>query len=95
MDWLANMQAWQALPPEKRREQAWAQVPTSVAASMAFEGDPVSLEWIKALHQRARFPSFQNQAHTADHLRSGQTCGGPPDRSLLESIPAGPDLDLG
>ena len=37
VNWLANMQAWQALPPEKRREQAWAQVPASVAASMAFE----------------------------------------------------------
>ena len=33
MDWLENMQAWQALPPEKRQAQAWAQVPASVTAS--------------------------------------------------------------
>lgn len=40
VNWLANMQSWQALPSEQRQAQVWAQVP----ASMAFEGEPVSLE---------------------------------------------------
>lgn len=52
MDWLANMQAWQALPAEKRRAQAWAQIPASVAASMAFEGEPVDQTWLEELHRR-------------------------------------------
>lgn len=57
MDWLANMQAWQALPPEVRRAQAWAQIPASVAASMAFEGEPVPLDWIQALHDQCPAPN--------------------------------------
>jgi len=57
MDWLAIMQAWQALPPEKRREQAWAQIPASVAASMAFEGEPVNQSWLEELHRRIEIPA--------------------------------------
>ena len=60
MDWLANMQAWQALPPETRREQAWAQVPASVAASMAFEGEPVNQSWLEELHRRIATPGSSN-----------------------------------
>lgn len=47
------MQMWQALPPEQRLAQAWAQVPASVAASMAFEGEPVSRERLEELHRTA------------------------------------------
>lgn len=60
--WLANMQAWQALPPEKRREQAWAQVPASVAASMAFEAEPVNQTWLEELHRRTEIPGMSNPA---------------------------------
>jgi len=49
MNWLAILQRWQVLPPEQRR----AQVPASVAASMAFEGEPVSLEHLEELHRIA------------------------------------------
>ena len=56
MDWLAIMQAWQALPSEKRSEQAWAQIPASVAASMAFEGEPVNQTWLEELHRRTEIP---------------------------------------
>jgi len=47
------MQTWQALPPERRQAQAWAQVPASVAASMAFEGEPVDQEHLEELHRTA------------------------------------------
>lgn len=50
MNWLSKVRAWQALPEETRSAQAWAQIPASVAASMAFEGEPVSLEHLKQLH---------------------------------------------
>jgi len=53
LNWLANMQSWQALPSEQRRAQAWAQVPASVEASMAFEGEPVSRERLEELHRIA------------------------------------------
>lgn len=52
VNWLAKMQAWQALPQETRQAQAWAQVPASVAASMAFEGEPVSRQHLEELHRR-------------------------------------------
>ena len=53
VNWLTNMQSWQALPSEQRRAQAWAQVPASVEASMAFEGEPVSRERLEELHRIA------------------------------------------
>ena len=53
MTWQDNIRHWQALPPELRRAQAWTQVPASVAASMAFEGEPVSRERLEELHQIA------------------------------------------
>jgi hypothetical protein len=53
VNWLVNMQAWQVLPPEQRQAQAWTQVPASVAASMAFEGEPVSRERLEELHRTA------------------------------------------
>lgn len=57
MIWLTTMRQWQALPPEQRQAQAWAQVPVSVAASMAFEGEPVSRERLEELHRTATLAS--------------------------------------
>jgi hypothetical protein len=70
LNWLANMQAWQALPPEKRREQAWAQVPASVAASMAFEGEPVNQTWLEELHRRTETPGLSNPAAASSATRN-------------------------
>jgi hypothetical protein len=52
MTWQANIARWQKLKPAERKARRWANVPHQVAASMAFEGEPVDLEWLKALHSR-------------------------------------------
>ena len=43
---------WRALKPAERKARRWADVPRQVAASMAFEGEPVDFEWLKTLHNR-------------------------------------------
>ena len=43
---------WRKLKPAERKARRWADVPRQVAASMAFEGEPVDLEWLKTLHNR-------------------------------------------
>jgi hypothetical protein len=40
MTWQENIARW------------WAAIPQQVAASMAFAGEPVDLEWLKELHRR-------------------------------------------
>lgn len=72
--WLTNMQAWQALRLEVRREQAWAQVPASVAASMAFEGEPVNQAWLEELHHRIAAPASSNPAEASSATRNLRRC---------------------
>ena len=52
MTWKTNIAQWRKLNPVERKARRWADVPRQVAASMAFEGEPVDLEWLKALHNR-------------------------------------------
>jgi hypothetical protein len=41
MTWLAKIAQWRKLKPAERKVRRWADVPQQVAASMAFEGEPV------------------------------------------------------
>jgi hypothetical protein len=50
------IQAWQALSPEERLRRQWAQIPHSVAISMAFAGEPVDLAELEAEHARHPVP---------------------------------------
>jgi hypothetical protein len=52
MNWQAKIAEWRRLPPAERRARRWSGVPRQVAASMAFEGEPVDLAWLKTLHAR-------------------------------------------
>ena len=64
---IANMSvteviaAWRALPERRRMEIRWERIPEQVADSMAFEREPVDLEWIKALHARIPPPEALKQ----------------------------------
>ena len=49
--------AWRALPERRKLEIRWQNIPAQVAGSMAFEREPIDLEWIKALHNRAPLPA--------------------------------------
>jgi len=47
---------WQALSPERQLELRWRAIPKQVAASMAFEGEPVDIAWLEKLHQQTPRP---------------------------------------
>ena len=53
--------AWRALPERRKLEIRWQNIPAQVAGSMAFEREPVDLEWIKALHARIPLPAALRQ----------------------------------
>jgi len=48
--WQANIQRWRSLAPEQRAQVAWRLIPRQVAQSMAFEGEPVDLQWLTQRH---------------------------------------------
>jgi hypothetical protein len=52
MTWQKKIADWRKLKPAERKARRWADVPRQVAASMAFEGEPVDFEWLKTLHNR-------------------------------------------
>lgn len=52
MTWQEKIESWRKLPPARRKASRWEAVPRQVALSMAFEGEPVSLKWLKELHNR-------------------------------------------
>lgn len=55
--WQANIQRWRALSSEQRTEAAWRRIPRQVAQSMAFEGEPVDLQWLIRQHAPLTPPS--------------------------------------
>ena len=57
MTWQENLRALRALPPETRQRRMWDHIPQSVAESMAFEGEPVSMEILRAQHARRKRPA--------------------------------------
>ncbi len=57
MTWQAKLRALRSLPRETRQRRLWDHVPQSVAESMAFEGEPVSLEILRAQHARRKRPA--------------------------------------
>lgn len=57
MTWTQAIHRWRALPPEQRREIRLSHVPTRVARSMAFEGEPVDRKMLEtALASRITRP---------------------------------------
>lgn len=43
-----NITRWRSLPPEEKLRRRWEVIPRKVARSMAFEGEPVTEERIRA-----------------------------------------------
>ncbi|MFM8879402.1 MAG: hypothetical protein ACKOKG_09765 [Verrucomicrobiota bacterium] len=48
--WQANIQKWRALSTNQRMEATWRRIPRQVAQSMAFEDEPVDLQWLIRQH---------------------------------------------
>lgn len=56
MEWRLAIQQWRTLPEAEKHRRRWQRIPTSVAASMAFAGEPVSLEMLEREHAREPIP---------------------------------------
>jgi hypothetical protein len=54
MTWQERVANWRKLKPAERKALRWAAIPRQVADSMAFEGEPVDLEWLKTIHSRRK-----------------------------------------
>ena len=48
MTWKENRTHWRGLTPEEKLRRKWESIPQDVARSMAFEGEPVPVERIRA-----------------------------------------------
>jgi hypothetical protein len=55
MEWQQTIENWRRLSAEERRRVWWSLIPLRVSQSMAFEREPVELEWLENLH-RAKAP---------------------------------------
>lgn len=74
MDWKQAIVAWKKLPPEEKARRRWQRIPRNVAQSMAFEGEPVSLESLEALHACRPLPSSVAEPTTgAISILAGQS----------------------
>ncbi len=45
--WLQNIADWRALPVQEKLRRRSEAIPLDVAQSMAFEQEPVAIEWIQ------------------------------------------------
>jgi hypothetical protein len=48
MSWTTAIRQWRLLTPEQQRQIRLRHLPTKVARSMAFEGEPVDLRMLEA-----------------------------------------------
>jgi hypothetical protein len=61
MNWIQNIAQWRSLTPEAKLRRRWEMIPADVAQSMAFEGEPVPVETIRAALDRIEPPALLNQ----------------------------------
>lgn len=57
MNWKENITRWRSLTPEEKLRRKWEAIPQKVARSMAFEGEPVPIERIRATLARIEPPA--------------------------------------
>lgn len=58
MTWKENISQWRHLTPEEKLRRKWESIPLDVAQSMAFEGEPVPVERIRATLARIEPPAL-------------------------------------
>lgn len=57
MNWQAAVARWRQLPPQDTTRRRWETIPERVARSMAFEGEPVSLQALRETLARSIPPA--------------------------------------
>ena len=65
MTWQQAIQHWRDLPETEKHRIRWQRIPLNVAQSMAFEGEPVSLEALEAEHARLPMPLATSRPDSA------------------------------
>jgi hypothetical protein len=65
-DWKQAIANWRQLPEAERTRIRWQRIPLNVAQSMAFAGEPVSLETLEAEHARHPMPPVAARSPDAD-----------------------------
>ncbi len=65
MSYLDSIALWRALPEEERLLRRWREIPRQVAASMAFEGEPVDFVWLNQLHPEVPPPAGSKPAEAS------------------------------
>jgi hypothetical protein len=58
VNWIQNVVHWRSLTAEAKLRLRWEAIPADVAESMAFEGEPVSVETIRAVLDRIEPPAL-------------------------------------
>jgi len=58
MNWKENIARWRSLSPEEKLRSRWEAIPLNVARSMAFEGEPVPVEKIRAILAQIEPPAL-------------------------------------
>ena len=58
MSHIENIRQWKALSPDRKLRLRWEAIPLNVARSMAFEKEPVDLEFLRAIHARTEPPAL-------------------------------------
>jgi len=59
--WIENIEIWRQLPAEEKLLRRWKAIPRDVAQSMAFEGEPVEMSLLHAIHARIELPALLKQ----------------------------------
>jgi hypothetical protein len=60
MNWKDIVRRWRNLPAAAKQEIRWRRIPQSVAASMAFAQEPVSLSMLETEHSRRPMPGHSS-----------------------------------
>ncbi len=61
MNWIQNIARWRGLTLEAKLRLRWEAIPADVAQSMAFEGEPVPIEMIRAILDQIEPPALLKQ----------------------------------
>ncbi len=68
MNWKYRVQHWRSLPAAEKHAIRWRRIPQSMAASMAFEQEPVSLSMLQTEHARRPMPRDTSISSSAAQL---------------------------
>ncbi len=66
MDWKLIIENWRKLSSAEKARRRWESIPQRVARSMAFAGEPVSLEILEAEHALRTMPPVTSIPPAAD-----------------------------